>query len=293
MKFTNVQALNDFKLGLENIFDYVRVVDSVAKEVIGCDGNEFSCHSTCYDNWRSGNYCLNCISSRAVNEDETFVKIEYDKDQVYIVMASSVEVEDKKFAIEMLKHTTETGITQDLEGKSIEEINNIILKLNEDLVTDALTNVFNRRYINERLPVDIYDAFKNNKDLSVIMLDLDFFKMINDQYGHDAGDVILKEISKILKSKIRKNCDWIARYGGEEFLISLPGADNKVAYRIAEDIRKEIEKHEIDYDGQKLKVTISAGVYTLETEKIGYEEVIKIADKKMYEAKNKGRNIVV
>lgn len=294
MRFKNIQEILDYLDNFEKIYDIVRFVDPIKKEVLQLnDSGECACVDTCYKYWKNETFCANCISSRAINENNTFVKVEYNKDIVYLVTVSPITIGGRNCVIEMLKDITETGIVPELKGKTIGEINDIIERLNSEVITDELTQVFNRRYLNERLPVEMYNALKFGTKLSVIMLDVDLFKNFNDTYGHIAGDLVLKEICKIIKTKIRRDYDWVVRFGGEEFFISLPSADSNIAHRIAEEIRKEIENHVIEYEGQKLCFTISAGIYTLDSEKISVDELIEQVDKKMYEAKNKGRNTVV
>lgn len=294
MQFKSISEVLECLDNFSKIYDVVRFVDPVKKEVLHIN-NEGECiaENICYNHWKNKTFCANCISARALNENNTFVKIEYNKEKVNMVMVSPVKIGDRRCVMEMLKDVTDSGIVPNLKGKTILEINEIIEHLNKEVVTDPLTQVFNRRYLNERLPVDIYTALKFGTQLSIIMLDIDFFKNFNDTYGHLAGDLVLKEICKLVKNRIRRDLDWVARFGGEEFLISLPGADSEVAHEIAETIRKEIESLEIEYEEQKLHVTISAGVYTLGTEQLSMDKFIERADKNMYKAKHSGRNKVV
>jgi diguanylate cyclase (GGDEF)-like protein len=294
LNFKNTHEIMEFMKSFNKLYDMIRVVDPISKNVIQYnDVGEKFYTSICYDYWKNGTMCPNCVSSRAINENDTFVKVEYNKDKIYMVMASPVEVADKCYIVEMLKDITETGIVPDLKGKTIEEINEIIEELNKEIITDELTQAFNRRYLNERLPVDIYAAIKNKTKLSVIMLDIDCFKSFNDKYGHLAGDVIIRKIADIIKTKIRKANDWVARFGGEEFFISLPNADKKAAYRIGEEIRNEVENLEIVYENQKLEVTVSGGIYTLDSNEITMEDLLNMVDKNMYEAKQRGRNNII
>lgn len=293
MKFENASEILRFMNNFNKMYDIIRIVDPVSKSVIHYnDIGEKEYTSICYEYWKNGRLCENCVSARAVNEEETFVKVEYNKDKIYLVMASPAKVNESNYIVEMLKDITETGIVPDLKGKTIDEINDIIVQLNKEIITDELTQAYNRRYLNERLPVDIYTAFNDKTELSVIMFDIDLFKSFNDKYGHLAGDKVLRVVSDTIKSKIRKDHDWVARFGGEEFLISLPNADKKVSRRIAEEIRKEIENKEIEYGGGVLKVTVSGGVYSLDSNEITMEKFIDIVDKHMYKAKCSGRNCI-
>ena len=191
---------------------------------------------------------------------------------------------------ELIKDITAHNVVLDINGKSVADVSRIITKLNQEMVKDSLTNTYNRRYIDERLLVDIFNASNQNMPISVIMADLDYFKKVNDTFGHLAGDHVLKEFARIAKKNIRKNSDWIARYGGEEFLIVLLDADEDAAFQAAENIRRAVEKAQFQYKEKKIQVTASFGTYTLKSPKMTYEQLIDHADKNLYMAKNSGRN---
>ncbi len=294
MHFENTQEIKKCLDRFKKLYDIIRFVDPISKEILYIDENSaFHNKHLCHEFWKNNTLCNNCISSRALNEDKSFTKIEYNKKNIFLIISCPITIGENKYIVEMLKDITDSGIVPDLKYKTTDEISEIIKKLNKEVITDELTDVYNRRYLNERLPFDIFNAIKNKTKLSVIMLDVDFFKKFNDTYGHLAGDFVLKEICAIIKSNIRKDIDWASRFGGEEFFVSLPGASNKAVYRIAEAIRKEIEGREIKYEDKILHITISAGVYTLESEKLSTNEVIAKADKNLYDAKQRGRNTVV
>ncbi|MDW5300679.1 MAG: GGDEF domain-containing protein [Sedimentibacter sp.] len=294
MSFKSTQEVIDVMSNFEGLYDFIRIVDPVRKIIISDEEtNEINNSIHCYDFWQKGMSCENCISYRALNENNTFMKVRFRNEEIYLVTSSPVKINDKKYVMEMLKNITKLNIVPNIYEKNASEIEEIIDDLNSKAITDELTNVYNRRHLNEMLPIDMNFALSNKTMLSIILMDLDYFKQINDVYGHIAGDLILKEISKIMKSSIRKGFDWAARYGGDEFLISLPGADSAAAHRIAEVVRKRIEKTEITFQGNKINITVSMGVYTMDSEEISFEELIKRADKNMYEAKNRGRNTVV
>lgn len=155
---------------------------------------------------------------------------------------------------------------------------------------DYLTNLYNRRYLYEMGDMMFQNALRGNMNIIVVMIDIDFFKKINDNYGHGAGDFILKTIADIFKENLRK-ADIISRYGGEEFCIVMNVKEKRDGVIIMEKIREIVEKQSFIYEGKKIDVTISVGV-SLEIEET-FEECIKIADKLLYEAKEKGRNRVI
>lgn len=157
---------------------------------------------------------------------------------------------------------------------------------------DSLTSVFNRHQIFKILQTEIARAHRLNCKLSLILIDLDKFKTINDQYGHPTGDEVLRQVAKKMLVEMRQY-DTIGRYGGEEFLIVLPGTNRTAAVVIAERVRSAIQELTIVYHQQKISISISAGVATLSPADSSMDLLIKRADKALYEAKDKGRNQVI
>ena len=155
------------------------------------------------------------------------------------------------------------------------------------IFTDPLTNTFNRNYLEEiGHVIDL-------KNYSIAMLDLDKFKVINDTYGHKAGDYVLSHVSTIFKKSIRDS-DILIRYGGEEFLLLINNRDSeKLKMTICERIRANVAKENFSYDGDDIKVTLSIGIHKHPSLEKNLQEAIKIADKMLYEAKRSGRNRVV
>lgn len=155
-------------------------------------------------------------------------------------------------------------------------------------MTDALTGLYNHRYFQERLDREIKMADRNNESLSLILLDLDHLKRINDTHGHRAGDAALCHVARILQSTVR-DIDICARYGGEEFVIILPQCEREAAFQVAERVREAIALKPASKVGA---VTASIGLATYPTPARTKEELIEMADKAMYLAKDAGRNRV-
>lgn len=277
-----------------NLFDIVRVIDPIKKRVINCDSpGDDSFNFVCYDFWGTGKQCDNCISGRAIVENDTFMKIECQGDELYMVMASPITLNDQNYIVEMIKNITSNDIMTGVDQKYLEESNRVIAELNKKIVTDYLTCVYNRKYIDERLPVEIFEATSKDQRLSVLMIDIDLFKKVNDAYGHPAGDTALKTLCQLIQKNIRKESDWAARYGGEEFIVLLQDTDKDVAYRVAEKIRKVVEKEIIVHESHLFSITISIGAYTLEPGTKDSKQVIEEADRNLYKAKAQGRNETV
>ena len=164
----------------------------------------------------------------------------------------------------------------------------------EMAITDALTGLFNRRYMESHLATLVEQAASRGKPLALLVLDIDYFKAINDGHGHDAGDEVLREFSLRIRKSIR-NIDLACRYGGEEFVIVMPETDLAVATMVAERIRRRIatEPFAIQQGGRNLEVTISIGIAAIGAAGDTAAAVLKRADTALYRAKRDGRNRVV
>jgi diguanylate cyclase (GGDEF)-like protein len=164
-------------------------------------------------------------------------------------------------------------------------------KLLDLTIKDALTGAFNRRYLEMRLKDEFERHKRHAQQLSMVMFDIDFFKKVNDTYGHQCGDFILQSLVSIIRQNTRK-IDCLARYGGEEFCCLLPETDLDQAIQLAERFRSSIETHQNMFKEQVIPITISLGVSKL-AEGDTEESFIKKADDALYEAKKSGRNKVV
>jgi diguanylate cyclase (GGDEF)-like protein/PAS domain S-box-containing protein len=154
-------------------------------------------------------------------------------------------------------------------------------------VTDTLTNVYNRRYFTQKLEEEIERVRRSGISFSLIMLDIDHFKNVNDLFGHNAGDLVLKNMAKMILNRIRK-IDTMARWGGEEFVLLLPETDGNAAVALAETLRRQLSQMEIPGVG---KITVSFGVASYSPGDT-VDTLVNRADKRMYEAKFAGRNCV-
>jgi diguanylate cyclase (GGDEF)-like protein len=177
-------------------------------------------------------------------------------------------------------------IIQDItrQKEAIQELNNMASY-------DTLTQIYNRRCLMNEAEKELLKARNCCGCISVFMIDIDFFKKINDKYGHLAGDQVIKEIVKVCKKKIRI-IDIIGRYGGEEFIIILPNTEKESAIDIAENIRKSVQDFEIEFKEEKISVTVSIGVACaiINNNEANIGKIIDEADRCLYYAKNHGRN---
>ncbi len=165
-------------------------------------------------------------------------------------------------------------------------------KLKFEASIDKWTGAFNKSYFLRSLEFEVQKSQITGDDLSLLVIDIDFFKKINDQYGHDAGDFVLKELSSIVRNSGIRKTDVFARYGGEEFVILFPNANLKTTLSIAERLRSQVENHTFIYNSQKIPVTLSIGVADNKFEIKNSIDLFKKADKAVYLAKKGGRNRV-
>ena len=165
-------------------------------------------------------------------------------------------------------------------------------ELQEQAIRDPLTGVFNRRYLQETLDREIARVHRTSQPVGIMIMDIDRFKIINDTYGHKAGDLILQALGKMLKAIIRRE-DIACRYGGEEFVVVMPGASLQTAQKRANIIRSRFEALRVTYETQNLHSTVSLGVAAYPLHGATGEEVLIRADRALYRAKQEGRNRVV
>lgn len=158
-------------------------------------------------------------------------------------------------------------------------------------VQDRMLEIFRKEYVLERLEEEFRLARSSGGSLSLIFFDLDKFKVINDTFGHDAGDHVLKEVCHLVKSHLRPN-DVFGRYGGEEFCIVLPQTDLNEAFQFAEGVRLACENTIIEYEGVIIPVTLSMGVAAISAEVAAPIDLLKLADTLVYKSKQEGRNRV-
>jgi diguanylate cyclase (GGDEF)-like protein len=168
------------------------------------------------------------------------------------------------------------------------------LKLRDELrqqaIHDPLTGLFNRRYLDETLPRELYMAQRRNVPLCIVMLDIDGFKQINDSFGHSFGDVLLREFGRILRQRLRKS-DISCRYGGDEFVLVLPDSTIADTQERVEQIRIFLRELQVHYGERVLDgLTLSAGIVQTPDHEVSASELMRMADEAMYAAKQAGRD---
>ncbi len=269
------------------MYDVVRLVDPIKKTVL-----EYGDHRVgetgeiCYDYWKNGKICDNCISVRAFHDNKSYMKLEQNPDVIMLVTAMPIEAAEGPVILELLKNATDSMMVGTGDYNSGQAMHNIVRDINNMVIMDHLTSIYNRRFVDGRLPVDIVQATVKSQPLSVIFIDINNMKKINDAHGHTIGDTALKNVAAVMQKCIRTDVDWVARYGGDEFIICLNNIDNTDAYRIAERVRESILSIELPLKNDDTRIEISFGIQTMSESALTADEIIRMADEKMYENKN-------
>lgn len=282
MSVFKVKDFEEYLEGLRNIFDMVRLVNPNTNKTMNLVDTDNTLHGTdCYSLWEKGNACKNCISKKALKRQETVTKFEYNKDDIYLVIATPIEFEGNIQIVELLKCIDDPDVIFKLNGVHIDETSKVISDLSDKVRRDDLTGVYNRRYINNILPKEIEMSRSKEEQSTIIMIDVDNFKQINDRYGYVAGDLVLQELAHTMICHIRKDYDWVARYGGDEFLIFLRNTDKEIANKVINNLRSTLDEKYFSFKNAKIKVSISAGVAILYEDDKSMKDIINEADKNL------------
>jgi two-component system C4-dicarboxylate transport sensor histidine kinase DctB len=202
------------------------------------------------------------------------------------------------YLIQLRNRTAEREASRkalNLAHRSLELKHQDLQKLTEDLrlvsITDSLTGAYNRRYFHDASAKMVSSARRHGQPLSVVVIDADRFKNINDRYGHPAGDKALQELTAACRQGLREE-DLLARFGGEEFILLLPNTDAEAARVTAERVRRNVMEREVLLEGEKIRMTVSSGVSQWRPDEPSIDEAIRRADRAVYAAKDLGRNRV-
>lgn len=214
------------------------------------------------------NTCSLTSNIEHMQQDCTFVPLKNEQGEVEFVCISLVDVTDTSMYQTMLKAAME----------SLKEIS----------IRDALTGIYNRGHLEDVLATEFRRAKRYHTPLSLIIFDLDDFKLVNDTYGHMAGDEVIRNTAKQIESLLRTS-DTAGRYGGEEFLIILPNINRAGAHGLAERMRKQLASSRVPFNNEEIGITISMGISEL-THHPRYEDLVKEADLALYASKAAGKN---
>lgn len=275
MTFAEIGILTS---GLKTIFDVVRLVDvTMTTQYSVSPAGEITWEPyQCYAVWNYQRRCENCISAKAFSQKCQMTKFEFIDDQIFFVVSKYVEVENEPYMLEMvMKVNDQTLLGAYGQNQFIQTIN----AYNKKLYTDTLTGAYNRQYLNEQLS-------GLSKINAVAMIDVDNFKMVNDRFGHAAGDLVLQEIVKLLRSLTRSS-DAVVRYGGDEFIVTFHGITEQTLRERLESMRKAVYEFRAS-QYPDLRVSLSIGAVLCTEKAIAHLEE---ADQALYEAKKEKNKV--
>lgn len=279
---------------LPDLFDLSRVVEPESGKLLEfIDGKLCETIVSCTDVFGTDERCKNCTSLRAHYSKETVVKLEYANNAVLFILSLPIEIDGRHLVVELAKDITRS-MTVDVRDSAFSgEVPSIIDRLNKMAATDPLTGLQNRRTLDERLRASLDNCCSMGLPISIAMIDIDRFKAVNDTYGHQCGDVVLKGVASIIKSYVRRDSDFAVRYGGEEILLCLPGVSLQDCLSICLRIHKQIGQTTFNCENSELNVTVSMGVAASSDGVTTKDELIALADARLYQAKATGRNKIV
>ena len=242
----------------------------------------------CVNSWTKNDKCNNCIVLQSHKTKKTVVKIEVQFEKTFLIFATPITYNDYRYVVVLEKDISDNKLI--LDNPTSTFLEDSYHSLHSIVNKDILTNIYNKRAINERLSKELT---KENIPVSIIMIDIDHFKEINDTYGHEIGDKVLVEFCDIVSSCIRKDESFFGRFGGDEFIIILEKVPLEIVNKITNRIREKVESHTFIYDDISLKLTCSLGGYVIDDANLEIKDFVKIADKNLYSAKNSGRNNII
>ncbi len=231
------------------------------------------------------NVCKNCSSE---DKEYTCIPFNINEDLALILSYSAKDTE----TIEVLNLELPSIKNYFEAAKAVIESRTLTDKLRDSSLRDGATGLYNRRFMEEFIDKSAEQALRSNISYSILMIDIDYFKMVNDTYGHDSGDVVIKSLAEILQSTVRK-ADLPIRYGGEEFLILLHNTTPEGALTVAEKIRTQFADKKYQFGSESVQKTLSIGISHFPSDADSIWKVIKFADIALYEAKHTGRNRVI
>lgn len=273
---------------LYNLYDgFVRIVDPNEKQVELITEPLKDYPRECYTLWAKNSACENCISLRALATNQSISKLETVGNEIYLVHSIPLTLSSgKRVALEVLKNLSNAHFEMNLGELSINldpefsTLLNAINHLNSRVFKDKLTGAYNREYLLTQIPRKF-----NEKTLTILMLDINGFKDINDTYGHIAGDTVLKSFVETLNNQLRKDKDYLIRYGGDEFIILLSDTNEQLAETIIERLKKAIKEHPAKHEEIEIPYEVSIGSYTVTEPHLDLKKIIHKADEAMYKAK--------
>lgn len=267
----------------------VRLVDPVRQHVVDTKG-EVVDEEICSSFWGRCERCENCTSLRALRSEGIAYKLELLDERTYLVVSRFARIDGERRILETISDITDSLI---MNGSEVDEVGKIINSYNYQLITDPLTNIFNRRFLDEDFVPSLDCCHEEGITVNLCILDLDDFKLVNDTYGHQAGDALLKDVAGFWKmrydSRERNAEKIVVRFGGDEILVIACGMDPELFREDIEDSYKHMRK--VCYCGDDVTVSFGISFGIASTDELGnewaWDALFALADKRLYAAKKR------
>lgn len=279
--YTLEEILNEVEV-LKGYFDMVKLVNPFLACEIDKNGKS---DIRCYTDFKKKERCKNCLASVAIMTANQKSSIISNEEKMFYFSCKPIKINGKKYALEMVSKINDKN--ENIEQKLLEEIN----LLRQEVIIDNLTGVYNRRFLNEQMELIRNDIDNKTSNIAIVICDIDYFKEINDTFGHQIGDEIIISVANVLiDSIIQEKNEAIVRLGGDEFVILTKGREKNELEQMLRNIMINI--HQIRCDSVEIKnISLSIGAaYLNDSPDLTAIEVLGIADKNMYKAKEYGRD---
>ena len=272
---------------VEKIFSLYRLVDPYTHEVSDYLGEKkgfLKSRSQCYELWNRTAPCENCVSRRSCDEDKQYIKVEELNGDGLLVVSVPVMVENKRLSLELIKDVTESMVVGSEYHKDHVEITRFIREFNDIAVKDSFTGLYNKAYIRNELDSFIKLRRNANCFLTGVFIDVDNFKKVNDEYGHNVGDAVLQHISAVIKGAVKRHNGWAGRLGGDEFVMFFENKTVEEVQQLCRKMSKKIENFTYKAHKNTFNVTISFGIEQLQDYE-DWSQFLNRIDQSMYSKK--------
>ena len=272
---------------IENMYDIIRIIDPINKNIINIKNDEIKkIRGKCYNYFNRSTICSNCISMRANIEKDTVIKMEYISDKVMLIVSIPVNIDEETYIVEIIKDiSSQNKKISNINDNSENSVKTMIDNMNEKIVRDDFTGAYNRTYIEGRLPVDVNNSIINKHLLSVIMIEIDDFKNINEEYGQDIGKKIVYNFSKSINYSVVSDSYWVGRYSSDKFIVVLNNIGKEEAHKILEQIRDSLENISFEYNDKSIKLKANFSIYSSEDEITNIKNIIIELEKNILKEK--------
>lgn len=288
--FTINNASDDVKKLIQNInvFTNYRIVDPDTHNVYDLKHDTLiPAGELCYSIWNRNKPCSNCSSRLCVTKNKHVVKLEYVAEQVFLIASIPIKVHGKSYSLELAQDVSDSLMAQDASLMDKNNIIDVIHNLNDMVIHDFLTGLYNKKYIETEIPRLVNKSISEKRIFTVALIDIDKFKYVNDTYGHAAGDEVIKTIAQYMSEIETSVNDWSARMGGDEFLMIFDGKSAGDVSRLCYQLSQRISSHVFTKDNECFHVDISIGIKQFSAETETAQQLLEQVDKIMYKEKQK------